>query len=103
MSRVGKQPVPIPTGVTVTVDDGFVKVKALDQFVARVVDHQQFSRHDNDRRGRARRAGHPDVFDGSRCNGAGWFDHKHLNRDPLRDAGNAGGNARAYSHHFQRH
>ena len=27
MSRVGKQPVPIPTGVTVTVDDGFVKAK----------------------------------------------------------------------------
>ena len=27
MSRVGKQPVPIPGGVTVTVVDGFVKVK----------------------------------------------------------------------------
>ena len=27
MSRVGKMPVPIPAGVTVTVSDGFVKVK----------------------------------------------------------------------------
>ncbi|MEY4374420.1 MAG: ribosomal protein, partial [Candidatus Eisenbacteria bacterium] len=27
MSRVGKKPVPIPSGVTVTVVDGFVKVK----------------------------------------------------------------------------
>ncbi len=27
MSRMGKRPVPIPSGVTVTIDDGFVRVK----------------------------------------------------------------------------
>ena len=30
MSRVGKKPVPIPAGVTVTVAEGFVKVKGAN-------------------------------------------------------------------------
>ena len=37
MSRVGKQPVPIPAGVTVTVADGFVKVKGAKVELQHVV------------------------------------------------------------------
>jgi large subunit ribosomal protein L6 len=37
MSRVGKKPVPIPAGVTVTVADGFVKVKGAKVELQHVV------------------------------------------------------------------
>ena len=37
MSRVGKKPVPIPAGVTVTVTDGFVKVKGAKVELQHVV------------------------------------------------------------------
>jgi len=37
MSRVGKKPVPIPAGVTVTVADGFVKVKGAKTELQHVV------------------------------------------------------------------
>ena len=35
MSRVGKKPVPIPAGVTVSVADGMAEVKAAAQFVTK--------------------------------------------------------------------